>query len=134
MNLYETMFIVDPEIVDEVLEKILDKFKGIISKGGGEIIKVEDKGLRNLAYRINKKPRGHYFLFYFMSEGALVRELERNMRIDEGIMRFIVIKSDKDVDELNVSKDIEEPTDTGMQKDKDDKDEDAETEIKEAEE
>ncbi len=133
MNLYETMFVVDPEVVDETLEKTLDKFKNIISKDGGEIIKVEDRGLRNLAYRINKKPKGHYFLFYFISEGSLVQELERNMRLDESIMRFIVIKSDKDVNELREAKDQDEAKDTG---DKEEKEvmKKGEAEIKEAEE
>ena len=82
MKLYETMFILKPTLVEEE----------VITKNGGEIETCLDMGMRNLAYEIKKNKRGYYFVIYFKAKPSLILELERNYRINEEILRFIVIK------------------------------------------
>lgn len=92
MRHYETMFIVKPTLTPEEIVEKINFYKDAIIKNGGEICATQDMGMRNLAYEINKNKRGYYFVAYFKSEPSLVLELERLYRINEDILRFIVIK------------------------------------------
>lgn len=92
MKLYETMFILKPTLVEDEIKTRIDFFKEVITKNGGEIETCLDMGMRNLAYEIKKNKRGYYFVIYFKAEPNLILELERNYRINEEILRFIVIK------------------------------------------
>lgn len=92
MKFYETMFILKPTLVEEEIKTRIDFFKEVITKNGGEIETCLDMGMRNLAYEIKKNKRGYYFVIYFKAQPSLIRELERNYRINEEILRFIVIK------------------------------------------
>jgi len=91
-HLYESMFIVNPDLGEEEQEKISDRLNATIEKNKGLIIRKDDLGIKSLAYKINKKPRGHYFLLYIEGPGTMVPEIERFLRIDENIMRSVVIK------------------------------------------
>lgn len=86
------MFILKPTLVEEEIKTRLDFFKEVITKNGGEIETCLDMGMRNLAYEIKKNKRGYYFVIYFKAQPSLILELERNYRINEEILRFIVIK------------------------------------------
>lgn len=97
MNLYEMMYIQDPDLGEENQEKLLTRLKKTIGKNGGDIIRIDDMGVRGLSYKIQKKPRGHYFLLYLEGPGSMVPEIERFLRIDENILRFVVIKLDEKV-------------------------------------
>ncbi|TLD96910.1 30S ribosomal protein S6 [Helicobacter jaachi] len=92
MKFYETMFILKPTLVEEEIKSRIDFFKDIITKNGGTIETCLDMGMRNLAYEIKKNKRGYYFVIYFKAEPSFILELERNYRINEEILRFIVIK------------------------------------------
>lgn len=92
MKFYETMFILKPTLVEEEIKARLEFFKEVITKNGGEIETCLDMGMRNLAYEIKKNKRGYYFVIYFKAQPSLILELERNYRINEEILRFIVIK------------------------------------------
>lgn len=92
MRFYETMFIIKPTLVDEELKSKIEFFKEVITKNGGEIEACLDMGMRNLAYQIKKNARGYYFVIYFKADPSLILELERLYRINEDILRFIVIK------------------------------------------
>lgn len=92
MKLYETMFILKPTLVEEEIKSRIDFFKEVITKNGGEIETCLDMGMRNLAYEIKKNKRGYYFVIYFKAQSSLILELERNYRINEEILRFIVLK------------------------------------------
>lgn len=92
MKHYETMFIIKPTLVEEEIKTKIDFFKDIITKNGGVIETCLDMGMRNLAYEIKKNKRGYYFVIYFKAPTSLIAELERNYRINEEILRFIVIK------------------------------------------
>jgi small subunit ribosomal protein S6 len=97
MNLYEMMYIQNPDLGDEDQNKLLTRLKKTIGKNGGEIIRIDDMGVRGLSYKIQKKPRGHYFLIYLEGPGSMVPEIERFLRIDENILRFVVIKLDANI-------------------------------------
>ncbi|RDU55285.1 30S ribosomal protein S6 [Helicobacter sp. MIT 00-7814] len=92
MRHYETMFILKPTLVEEEIKAKIELFKEVITKNGGEIETCLDMGMRNLAYEIEKNKRGYYFVIYFKAQPSLIAELERNYRINEDVLRFIVIK------------------------------------------
>jgi small subunit ribosomal protein S6 len=94
MSIYEVMFILDPDLAEEGQEKVFTRLKTQVAKKGGEVFRMDNQGMRSLSYKINKKPRGRYFLCYIEGPGDMVSEIERTMKIDENIMRFIVIRMD----------------------------------------
>ncbi len=97
MNLYEVMFIQNPDLGEEDQSKLLARLSTTITKFGGEIIKLDDQGIRSLAYKIEKHPRGRYFLGYLEGPGSMLHEIERFLRIDENVMRFVLLKLDRRV-------------------------------------
>jgi len=100
MRHYETMYIVDADTSEESLETILAKYKKVITDGGGEVSEAGkwEKGRRPLAYEIkhdNKKKReGLYILMHFTSESKVPKELDRIFRINDEIMRHIIVRLD----------------------------------------
>ncbi len=89
---YETMFIVKPTLTEEETVAQIEAVKTLITKNGGEIVACDDMGSRPLAYEIEKQKRGYYFVAYFKGEPSSLKEIERNYRINENIIRFIFIK------------------------------------------
>ena len=92
MNKYEAMYVITPELEDEAVKGIIEKYTGIITANGGEIEKVDEWGRRRLAYPINYKTEGYYVLTTCAAASELPRELERNLNNDEGILRFLVVR------------------------------------------
>ena len=92
MNKYEALYIITPEIEDEAVKAVVEKFNGIVTANGGEIVKTDEWGKRRLAYVIDYKTEGYYVLMTFNGASELPRELERNLKIDESILRFIVVR------------------------------------------
>lgn len=90
MKKYESLYVIVPELNEEETKSVIDKFNGIITANGGEIVNVDEWGKRRLAYPIDYKNEGYYVLVVFESEGNLPAELERNMKNDEKIMRYKV--------------------------------------------
>ena len=95
MNNYETVFIVTPVLSDAQVQEVADKFQGVITENGGRIVSGEEWGLKKLAYPIQKKTTGFYFLIEFEAEGDIVDILETQYRRDERVIRFLTIKMDK---------------------------------------
>jgi len=93
---YEVMYIVNPETAGDKIEKLNDAVGKLIKKEGGEVVRMDDIGLRNLAYPIQKKTEGHYVLFEIEGSGQEILELERRMRVNDMIMRFITVRVDED--------------------------------------
>lgn len=106
MRRYETIFIADPDLQDEARKNLFNKFTNLLAQAGGLLVKVEDWGNRKLAYEINKKSRGHYLCLTYGGTGDLVRELERNLRLDEKIMKFMTIVLEKEIDEEALKEEI----------------------------
>jgi len=92
---YETVFIANPVLSAPQMKEAVDKFKGIITEGKGEIIHEEDWGLRKLAYPIQKKSTGFYYLVEFKVDGDMINKLETEFRRDERVMRFLTVRLDK---------------------------------------
>jgi len=95
LNQYETVFIANPVLSAPQMKEAVDKFKGIIAEAGGEIVHEEDWGLRKLAYPIQKKSTGFYYLVEFRSNPEYITKLETEFRRDERIMRFLTTKMNK---------------------------------------
>ncbi len=89
---YETMFILKPTLVEEDIKDKLAFYQEVITKSGGEVVNTLDMGHRNLAYEIQKHKRGYYFVIYFTAHADVVLELERLYRINEDILRFMILK------------------------------------------
>jgi small subunit ribosomal protein S6 len=95
MNRYETVFILTPVLSEDQAKEAVAKFKKILQDGGATIKHEENWGLRKLAYPIQKKTTGFYYLMEFESAGELINELELAYRRDERVMRFLTFKLDK---------------------------------------
>lgn len=96
LRTYEVMYIVDPETPVDRIEKLNEAVGKVIEKEGGTVIRMDDIGRRNLAYPIEKKTEGHYVLFEVDGSGQEIAELERRMRVNDMIIRFVTIRVDED--------------------------------------
>lgn len=94
-NQYETVFIATPVLSETQMKEAVQKFKSIITDNGGEIVHEENWGLRKLAYPIQKKSTGFYYLIEFRGKGELIGKLEIQYRRDERIIRFLTFHMDK---------------------------------------
>lgn len=95
MNQYETVFILTPVLSDDQMKETVEKFKGIITAEGGEVINEENWGLKKLAYPIQKKSTGFYQLVEFNADPTTIAKLELNFRRDERVIRYITVRMDK---------------------------------------
>ena len=95
MNQYETVFILTPVLSDDQMKEAVNKFKGILTDNGAEIINEENWGLKKLAYSIQKKSTGFYVLIEFKAQPELINTLETAYRRDEKVLRFITVKLEK---------------------------------------
>ena len=93
---YEVMYIIDPETDGERIEKLNDAVGKLIEKEGGTIVRMDDIGMKQLAYPIQKKNEGHYVLFEIEGSGQEIAELERRMRVNDMIIRYITVRVDED--------------------------------------
>ena len=93
---YEVMYIINPDTEAEKIEKLNDAVGKLIEKEGGEIVRLDDIGIRNLAYPIMKKNTGHYVLFEINGSGQEILELERRMRVNDLILRYVTVRVDED--------------------------------------
>lgn len=95
MPYYENVFIARQDISATQAEGLADKFAGLIEAGGGTVTRRESWGLRNLAFRIRKNRKGHYTLLNIDAPPAAVKEMERNMRLDEDVLRYMTVRVDE---------------------------------------
>ncbi|MBM86618.1 MAG: 30S ribosomal protein S6 [Rhodospirillaceae bacterium] len=95
MAYYECVFIARQELSSTQAEQLADEMAEIISNNGGEVRNREYWGLKNLAYRIKKNRKGHYTMFHLEAPSDAVREMERNMGLNEDILRHLTIRLDE---------------------------------------
>lgn len=88
MRTYETIFIVNPQIVGDEYTAVVDKFKGVLTDQAAEILKVDEWGTKRLAYPVKKHEQGTYVLVNFNAENVVIKEFERRMRLDDAIIKF----------------------------------------------
>ncbi|MDR0971999.1 MAG: 30S ribosomal protein S6 [Bacteroidales bacterium] len=92
---YETVFIVTPVLSDEQIKEMVSKYKTLLTDNGAEIVYENNWGLRKLAYPIQKKSTGFYYLIEFKAEGELIAKLETAYKRDEKLLRFLTVSLDK---------------------------------------
>jgi small subunit ribosomal protein S6 len=95
MALYETVFIARQDISSAQAETLAETYSQMIADNGGKVVKTEHWGLKTLAFRMNKNRKGHYVLFNIDAPSAAVLEMERNMRINEDVLRYMSIRVDE---------------------------------------
>ena len=92
MPYYESVFIARQDVSASAAKTLADKFADILKTNGGSVSKREYWGLRSLAYRIKKNKKGHYFLFNTDAPPQAIQEMERHMRLDEDVLRFLTLR------------------------------------------
>lgn len=95
MRVYEELFILKPDAPEEEVEAYIEQIRQLITNGQGTVDKVDNWGVRKLAYRISKYNEGRYVLFVFSSSPDLVREVERRMRVTDLVVKFITVRIDE---------------------------------------
>jgi len=95
MKHYELLVVLKPTLSPEEASAKVDALKALLEKNGSDIKRVDDMGVRKLAYEIDKHQRGNYTVFYYQIEPASIEEILRNLRLDEDILRFLNIKYEK---------------------------------------
>jgi len=93
MNKYESVIIINPSVDDEKLKAVEAKFTELINKDGN-VTKVDNLGKKKLAYEVKKNKEGIYLVFYFEANPNLIAELERNYRITDEVIKFIVVRKE----------------------------------------
>ena len=96
MAIYETLFVVHPERGTRIKE-FVERFKKVIEGQSGTLAQVDEWGMRDLAYRIDKQSKGHYVLLTYNASGRAVEELERNLKLTDGILRYLTVRAQETV-------------------------------------
>ena len=94
MNKYESVIIINPSVDDDKLKDLEKRFTDLINKDG-KLEKVDELGKKKLAYEVRKNKEGIYVVFYFEANPSLIAELERNYRITDEVIKFLVVKQEQ---------------------------------------
>ena len=117
MNLYEHTIIARQDTSPSEIKQLTDKYSKIVEKNEGEVVKTENWGLLNLSYLIKKNKKGNYIHFKIEGNGGLIKELEKNERIDKNLLRYVTIRVKKfDLKENYFTKEEIEETKKGKKK------------------
>jgi small subunit ribosomal protein S6 len=101
---YETTFIVQPEISDEGVKAIFDRLDGVLQKQGSVRLLIDDAGRRRLAYEIRKFQKGRYVTLMYLDDGRVVNEVERVLRLDDSVLRFLTVQTNPSVEDIEARK------------------------------
>ena len=96
MTIYETMYIIHPDVTDENIEAINEKMKKVLTENDAKIINFEDLGVKKLAYKVKKQLKGHFVLVNYEGPAQAISELERRMKVSDEVIKFFSIKLEKD--------------------------------------
>ena len=94
MALYEHVFLTRQDVSAQRVDELVEQFKGVIEAGSGSVVRTEYWGLKNLAYRINKNRKAHYTLMNIDAPHQALAEMERQMGLNEDVLRFLTIRVD----------------------------------------
>ena len=95
MRVYEELFIVKPDTAEEEVDAFVEQLKTLITNGKGTIDKVDNWGIRKLAYRVSKYAEGRYILIQFSASPDAVKEIERRLRVTDSVIKFITVRIDE---------------------------------------
>jgi len=104
MREYETTFIVQPEISDEGAKELLTRIDGLLERTGAIRLLHDDQGKRRLAYDIQKFQKGRFVTSYYLSDGTAVSVVERALRLEESVLRFLTVMADPEVVDIEARK------------------------------
>lgn len=99
-NLYEGMYVLSATLSDDARHKALDKIKAGITNHGGEVQKIHEQGRKRLAYEINGHKEGYYFIVYFTSPSSAISELWHEYHLNEDLIRFLTLRTDKVMEKI----------------------------------
>jgi small subunit ribosomal protein S6 len=94
-RVYEILFIADPNLGETEVDALTEQVQGLIEKGGGRIDKVEKWGKKRLAYEVRRHSEGHYVLIAAECTGPLVKEVERRLKVTDGVIRYLTVRVDE---------------------------------------
>jgi len=94
-RIYETTFIMDPQMEPDKINEFTKKIEGIITESQGVIRKIEHWGKKRLAYEIRKRPYGYYVYILFEAPGSAVEKIEKEYKLNESVLRYLTVKLDK---------------------------------------
>jgi small subunit ribosomal protein S6 len=100
MRIYEIMFIVRPDVVEEDLDKLIAQFDGIVTSTGGKVQKAEKWGRRRLAYEVKRCREGQYILFTIECDPPTVKEFERRLKVADAVVKFLTVRVDPEMKRL----------------------------------
>ncbi len=106
MSNYESVLIARQDLGASQVNNLVSELSEVVKKEGGEVVKVDNWGLKNLAYRIKKNRKGHYVLLNIVAPAKAIFEYERLMRLNEDIIRYMTIKVDEFNNEMSSEEDI----------------------------
>ncbi len=92
MNCYETLFVIKPTLTEEEISTQINKIQEVLSKENAELLATNAMGMKKLAYPVQKHARGYYTILFYKAEGTFVHEFERNLKVNEDIIKFLTIK------------------------------------------
>jgi len=95
---YETIFLVRPDLAEDLLEKIVERMRGIVHRDGGKVIKVENWGKKKTSYEVKKNLRAIFIRFLYLGGTKAVAEFERNLRMTDDVLKYQSVKIADDVD------------------------------------
>ncbi|MBD1842249.1 30S ribosomal protein S6 [Cyanobacteria bacterium FACHB-63] len=94
-QLYETMYILRPDIGDEAVDQAIEKYQSMLRENGGEIIETQHRGKRRLAYEIDRLREGIYVQMNFRANGNQIAPMERAMRLSTEVVRYLTVKQEE---------------------------------------
>lgn len=103
---YESVLIARQDLGASQVNSLVSDLSEVLKKEGGEVVKVDNWGLKNLAYRIKKNRKGHYVLLNIVAPAKAIFEYERLMRLNEDVIRYMTIKVDKFNNEMSSDEDV----------------------------
>ncbi|MFZ5478050.1 MAG: 30S ribosomal protein S6 [Myxococcota bacterium] len=98
LNEYETIYVARPDLTDDVMQKITARYEQVVTDNKGTLLVSEDWGKRKLAYLIRKHQRGHYIYLNYVGPSSIVAEMERNLGLEDDLLRFLTVKLEDDVE------------------------------------
>ncbi len=93
-NLYETMYILRPDLGDEAVDQVIDKYQSLLRENGAEVLETQHRGKRRLAYEIQKQREGIYIQMNYECDGSQIAALERAMRLSDEVVRYLTIRQE----------------------------------------
>ena len=95
---YETIFLVRPDLAQDLVEKVVERMRGLVHRDNGKVIKVVNMGKKKTAFEVKKHPRAIFLQFHYLGDSKMVAEFERNLRMTDDVLKYQSIKLAENID------------------------------------